>query len=80
MVMALEGTPPELEKELREKPDRFAKLLQTPRKGKPVPVPASEYGDLRQIIADIIADAGGERCQPRRFSMKCRRFRPMARV
>jgi serine/threonine protein kinase len=60
MVMALEGTPPELEKELRAKPDRFASLLQMPRKGKPVPVPASRYGDLRQIIADIIAAAGGE--------------------
>ena len=57
--MALEGTPPELEKELREKPDRFAAMLQKPRKGKPAPVPASEYGDLRQIIADIVAEAGG---------------------
>ena len=63
MVMALEGTPADLEKELREKPDRFASLLQMPRNGKPVPVPSSQYGDLRQILADIIADAGGDAVQ-----------------
>ena len=60
MVLALEGTAPEVEKELREKPDRFISLLQKPRNGKPTPASSEFQGDLHQIIADIIASAGGE--------------------
>ncbi len=60
MLLALEGTAPETEQELREKPDRFISLLQKPRNGKPMPVSASAYGDLHQIIADIIAASGGQ--------------------
>jgi serine/threonine protein kinase len=60
MVLALEGTPPEVDKELRAKPDRFTSLLQMPPPGRPLPVSAAIYGDLHQIIADIIAAAGGE--------------------
>ncbi len=60
MVMALEGTPAEVEKELRDKPDRFTSLLQAPRQGKAVAVHTADYGDLQRIVADILAAAGGE--------------------
>lgn len=59
MVMALEGTPPELEQELREKPDRFASLLQAPRALTTHTHGGSE-GDLHQMLADILAAAGAQ--------------------
>ncbi len=59
MVMALEGTPPEVDKELRERPDRFTSLLQNPRPGKPTIMPDAGAGDLHQVLADIITAAGG---------------------
>jgi serine/threonine protein kinase len=60
MIMALQCSLPETEQELREKPDRFTSLLQKPRTGKAVPFLAGSGGDLHQILADIIAAAGGD--------------------
>jgi len=60
MVMALEGTPPEMEKENREKPEPFNTRLQMPRLSKSAPLNAVAYEELHGIIADIIAAAGGK--------------------
>lgn len=60
MVMALEGTLAEVEQELRAKPDHFSRMIQ---KAKPSPqavLAGSGEVDLHQVIADLIAQAGGE--------------------
>ncbi|HWY88678.1 MAG TPA: protein kinase, partial [Gemmataceae bacterium] len=63
MVMALEGTRDDV-KDLRDKPDRFTTLVHKPRSGKAAPMPAASCENLQQVLADIIAAAGGEVTPP----------------
>jgi serine/threonine protein kinase len=60
MLLALEGTSPELNKELTDRPDHFAKLVQSqrhePRKSA---YTGMNPADLNQVIADLINAAGG---------------------
>jgi serine/threonine protein kinase len=60
MVLALEGTASTEEKGPPEKTDRFVGLVQQPRSGLPAPVHDPSHANLRRVIADIIAAAGGE--------------------
>lgn len=66
MVLALEGTPPEMDKELREKPDHFTTMIRTPRAGHQAHFHAhsASPGDLHQVIADLITMAGGRVAPP----------------
>lgn len=60
MLLALEGTSPELHKQLQDKPDHFAKLVETERHAKrQVAYAGMSPTDLNQAIADLINAAGG---------------------
>jgi hypothetical protein len=60
MLLALEGTSPELNQQLAEKPDSFARLLDNTRGSKKTSIYTGvSPAELNQVIADIIADAGG---------------------
>ncbi len=60
MLLALEGTSPELNQQLLEKPDSFTKLLHNARGG---PSASDDTdlspADLKQVIADIVTSVGG---------------------
>jgi serine/threonine protein kinase len=61
MLLALEGTTPELHQELQEKPDYFTKLVETERHAPTqleIKLDASS-ADLNRIISDLVHGAGG---------------------
>lgn len=61
MVLALEGTSPELNKELQERPDHFIKLVETQRNAKKKSAITSvDAADFQAIITQLILAAGGE--------------------
>ena len=61
MLLALEGTSLELNKETQDKPDHFAKLVQTERDAKKKTVYTGvDPASFNEIIADLINDAGGQ--------------------
>ena len=60
MLLALEGTSAELNKELQEKPDPFAKLVESARTAKiKSHYPGGEPTDHSELIATLINAAGG---------------------
>ena len=60
MLLALEGTSPELNKELQDKPDHFAKLVETERDAKKKSVYTGvDPCDFNEIISGLINAAGG---------------------
>jgi serine/threonine protein kinase len=60
MLLALEGTSPEFNKELQEKPDHFAKLVETERGAKKKAVYTGfDPADFNEIIANLINSNGG---------------------
>ena len=61
MLLALEGTSVEMDKELQEKPDHFAKLVENQRSGKKQAVYTGvDPGDFNEIIAHLINANGGQ--------------------
>jgi serine/threonine protein kinase len=61
MLLALEGTSPELNQQLAEKPDSFTQLLNNTRGSKKTSIYTGvSPADLNQVLADIIAHAGGD--------------------
>ena len=60
MLLALEGTSPELNKQLQDKPDHFAKMVSTERNSKKKSVYTGvDPTSFNEIIADLINAAGG---------------------
>ncbi len=61
MLLALEGTSMEMHKELQDKPDHFAKLVETERTAKRKSVYlGAQVVDLFEIISSLITAAGGQ--------------------
>ncbi|MBI3822200.1 MAG: protein kinase [Planctomycetes bacterium] len=60
MLLALEGTSPELNKELQDQPDHFAKLVESERNAKKKSVYTGvDPASFNEIIAGLINGAGG---------------------
>jgi serine/threonine protein kinase len=60
MLLALEGTSVELNKELQEKPDHFAKLVESERNAKKQSIYTGvDPAEFNALIADLINAAGG---------------------
>jgi serine/threonine protein kinase len=60
MLLALEGTSPELNKQLQEKPDHFAKLVEKERNVKKKSVfTGVDPTNFNEMIAELISAAGG---------------------
>ncbi len=60
MLLALEGTSPELNKELQDKPDHFAKMVENERSTKKKSVfTGLDPANFNEIIANLINAAGG---------------------